>query len=41
MMTDTTTNATIKTVIGYMSADLILDLIASVFSIYTASRSSN
>ena len=32
MMTDTTTNATISTVIGYISADLILDLIASVFS---------
>ena len=32
MITDTTTNATTTTEIGYISADLILDLIASVFS---------
>ena len=41
MMTATTTKATISTVIGYIKADLIFDLIASVFSMYTASRSSN
>ena len=41
MMTETTTNATISTVIGYIKADLILDLMASVFSMYTANRSSN
>lgn len=32
MITVTTTKATITTEIGYMSADLILDLMASVFS---------
>ena len=32
MMTATTTNATITTDIGYIRADLIFDLIASVFS---------
>ena len=33
IITVTTTKATITTEIGYMRADLILDLIASVFSI--------
>jgi hypothetical protein len=32
MITVTTTNATTTTEIGYISADLILDLMASVFS---------
>ena len=32
MITATTTNATTTTEIGYISADLILDLMASVFS---------
>ena len=32
MMTATTTKATTSTATGYMSADLIFDLIASVFS---------
>ena len=41
MMIATTTNATISTVMGYISADLIFDLMASVFSMYTASRSSS
>ena len=41
MMTATTTKATTSTEMGYISADLILDLIASVFSMYTARRSSN
>lgn len=41
MMIVTTTNATMTTEIGYISADRILDLMASVFSMYRASRSSN
>ena len=32
MITATTTKATITTEIGYISADLIFDLMASVFS---------
>ncbi|MCY1558527.1 hypothetical protein D9M68_954700 [compost metagenome] len=32
MMMATTTNATTTTEVGYISADLIFDLIASVFS---------
>ena len=32
MMTDTTTKATTTTEVGYISADLILDLMACVFS---------
>src|SRR5574337_1086268 len=32
MITDTTTNATTITAVGYINADLIFDLIASVFS---------
>lgn len=32
MITETTTKATTITAMGYMSADLIFDLMASVFS---------
>ena len=41
MITATTTNATTSTDMGYIKADLIFDLIPSVFSMYTANRSSN
>lgn len=40
MMMVTTMKATTMTEIGYISADLILDLMASVFSMYVARRSS-
>ena len=40
MMMVTTTKATMITAVGYISADLILDLMASVFSMYVARRSS-
>ena len=40
MITATTTKATTTTEAGYIRADLIFDLMASVFSIYMASRSS-
>ena len=41
MITATTTNATTTTEAGYIRADLIFDLMASVFSMYTARRSSS
>ncbi|OIQ67052.1 hypothetical protein GALL_513750 [mine drainage metagenome] len=41
MITAVTTKATMSTEIGYIKADLIFDFIASVFSMYTASRSSS
>src|SRR3990167_518820 len=41
MITVTTTKATMSTEMGYISADLILLLMASVFSMYMANRSSS